>query len=651
MIEGPDAHGIDRGIGNARTGNNNAWIRDSTSNWNAITQWITVTSNTDYTLIGWIRDNFTDNIGYFGVRNADGVTVLKETSFGPSAGYIKLAINFSSGSNSLLKIYAGFWGQNHDLWLQIDDISVYVSHFPQQSTVFSTSAEEAYATYQMLGDGDLWPSCWANDDNVYAANGDGSAFTSNPSRFDIAVSRISGMPPHLTGVTVATHVGTNWSGGSYNRKPTGMACVGAAIYLAFQNLNWQTFNDAPAASIAKSTDHGQTWTWDTSAPMFGAPGNTASPEAYLFTTIMFLDFGKDSANAIDEYTYAYGLDYTWRGANAVYLGRVPSNRIQDRSAWTFYAGTDEDEQPLWTSDITAKVAVPQDDRLLYPVVFGENCGPSNQPNQPVIGQGGVVYDAPLHRYLMTSWSCTTHEFYEAPEPWGPWRLFQSNDFTNGGGLYNHGQYGTAIPSKYISEDGQSVWIQSNVCCLGDSYTFSLRHVYVTQFVPALALNLLSDTNNLASPIHAPRAISKSSHFGVLCGPNCSDILNDGVTTNQSDDDWDLETKPIDWWGYTWPSAHVMNRAVYTTGKMFPDGGWYASNLRVQVRQFFQWIDVEGLTITPPYPYSDAAGTNQTYVLTFRPTWGDGLRIIGSPGGKGYFTSIAELSVYFSVDSH
>ena len=44
-----------------------------------------------------------------------------------------------------------------------------------QGTFFSTVAEEAYSTYQMTtGNGDLWPSCWADDDTLYSANGDGT---------------------------------------------------------------------------------------------------------------------------------------------------------------------------------------------------------------------------------------------------------------------------------------------------------------------------------------------------------------------------------------------------------------------------------------------------------------------------------------------
>jgi hypothetical protein len=75
---------------------------------------------------------------------------------------------------------------------------------PPESTFFSTAKEEAYSTYQMTQlnnnlppEGDLWPSCWSDDDNLYTANGDGRAFTANSNlyAYDLAVSRISGTPP------------------------------------------------------------------------------------------------------------------------------------------------------------------------------------------------------------------------------------------------------------------------------------------------------------------------------------------------------------------------------------------------------------------------------------------------------------------------
>ena len=511
---------------------------------------------------------------------------------------------------------------------------------PPESDFFSTIAEERFSTYQMTGNGDLWPSCWAEDDNLYAANGDGKGF--GKVYTDMAVSRISGAPRKLTGTTIATNVGTNWSGSIYTRKPTGMLCRGGAIYLAFQNLNESTFDDAPAASIAKSVDNGATWTWDASAPMFGTPSNAASPKAYKFTTIFFLDYGQDSANAIDGYVYAYGLDNNWRSQEGMFLGRVPAEKVQTRASWEFYAGTSSDGAPVWTADITQKIPVLTDTRLLYPVMFGPDC----PPYQQVIAQGGVTYDAPLQKYIFASWSCSTHELYEASQPWGPWNHFQSTDFGPLRLTHNRGQYGTSLPSKFISTDGQTLWLQSNVCCGGDSYRFSLRRLYLQPAQPSSPSNGPSSDNLALFP--GTRAISKSTHFGTLCGRLCSDQLDSGNAT-VSEDDYDEQVKTSDWWGYIWPQVYNINQVVYTTGTMFPNGGWYQAELAVQVRQNFGWVDVPGVTVTPSYPLSGNAGSFTTYTFNLPNTWGDGVRIIGQPGGTGYFTSINQLAVYFHAE--
>jgi hypothetical protein len=167
---------------------------------------------------------------------------------------------------------------------------------PPETTFFSTAAEEAYSTLQIPGgDGDLWPSCWADDDNLYTASGDGSAFFKSNISHDMSVSRISGALTQLSGTSLAKSVGTNWSGPGFDRKPTGMLCINSTLYLAFQNLDATSFNSAPAASIAKSIDYGNTWVWDATAPMFGGAG-----KAPLFTTIFFLDYGKNSSEAINQ---------------------------------------------------------------------------------------------------------------------------------------------------------------------------------------------------------------------------------------------------------------------------------------------------------------------------------------------------------------
>ena len=536
---------------------------------------------------------------------------------------------------------------------------------PPQSTFFSTLAEESYSTYQMPGgNGDLWPSCWADDGNLYAANGDGSGFSS--SFHSMAVNMITGMPPSLTGTYVAGDVGTNYVANSnYTDKPTGMLCAGNAIYLAFQNLNEQTFNDAPAASIVMSLDHGHTWTLPSQSPMFGtsyvpvanSKGAYADPKSYLFTTIFFLDFGQNSMDdpLQDGYIYAYGLDNDWSDQQAMYLARVPTSSVLDRSTWQFYTGASQ-AGPNWSSDITQKAPVLLDKSLRYPSVFTTNACPATEPidpkgttvfGQPVIGQGGVVYDKPLNRYIFASWSCATHEFYEAPQPWGPWSHIAAVDSGPLQLTQNRGQYGTSIPSKFISADGRSLYLQSNVCCGGDSYTFSLRHIFLQTYVPTSPVNQPSAADLAFMP--GTRAISKSTHFGSLCGLNCADQLAGGSPTF-SEDDYDDESKTIDWWGYIWPQAYKMNQVVYKTGKIFPDGGWFAGNLTVQARQNFQWIDIQGVSVSPTYPYSNQAGAQTTYTFLFPTVQGDGIRIIGTPGGSHNFTAITSLGVFFAGGS-
>ncbi|MGW1167944.1 hypothetical protein [Streptomyces sp. NPDC002550] len=516
-----------------------------------------------------------------------------------------------------------------------------------ESDFFSTVQIDSGATVgaPAVGDnanhGDLWPNCWSDDDNVYGAYGDGVGF--NAPFSDIGVARISGTPGNLQGTSLAQGdaVGQVWTA-DHTRKPTGMACVDGDLYLAVQDLATD-FNDAPAATIARSTDHGRTWTWDRTAPMF--PGG-------VFTTVMFLDYGKAYANAPDGYVYAYGLDHNWRDSfndrvpdpEDVYLARVPRSSVLDRSAWQFVSGFDSAGNPTWSSDINQRTAVLHDDRHIYQNVYTAG----RASNLTTISQGGIVYDKPLNRYLYTSWTEYTFEFYESPTPWGPWKHFETKDF--GGYPWTHtkhGGYATTIPSKYISADGKSVWLQSNVCPCGGgypandnwAYTFSLRQTHLEPRVPSTPSNAADPARNLARE-PGTVGIERATHYGNV------QFYNDG-NRNQSDDDWNDENKTASWWGYTWPRTYTLDRVVYTTGDMFSDGGWFAQNLRVQVRTNGTWTDVAGLRTSPSYPYDSSAGRNHTYQFDFTPTSGDGVRIIGVPGGTKTFTSIGELEAYYS----
>lgn len=555
---------------------------------------------------------------------------------------------------------------------------------PAQSTFFSTIAEESYSTLQLTSsNGDLWPSCWADDGNLYTANGDGNGFSNT--FYPMAINKIVGnLPGSLTGSWLAGDVGRVYVTGApnpYTDKPTGMLCIDNVMYLAFQNINENTFNDAPAASVIMSSDHGLTWSQAPASPMFGTPyaynsGGPSSPNAYLFTTIFFLDYGQNSTNnpLNDGYVYAYGLDNDWSDQQAMYLARVPHASVLDRSTWTFFSGTNSNG-PTWTADITAKTPVLLDQSLRYPQMYADpnSTCPATEPVNPqgttvngqtVIAQGGVTFDKPLNRYIFASWSCVSHELYEAPNPWGPWSHIEmgrtsassnptaTTDFGTLHLTQNRGQYGTSIPSKFISADGLSMYLQSNVCCSGNSYNFSLRHLYLQPYASSSASNLPSGTN--LATVAGTRAISKSTHLGSLCGLNCSDQLA-GTATNVDEDDFDDENKSTSWWGYVWPMEYKFNQVIYTTGgqsngTMFSDGGWFASNLVVQVRHNFQWTTVSGVAVSPAYPYSNSTPAFTAYTFNLPDVSGDGVRILGTPGGTKTFTSIANLGVYFKGGS-
>lgn len=519
---------------------------------------------------------------------------------------------------------------------------------PEQSTFFATVCVDEVSRCITHSDGDLWPSAWSDDDWLYCANGDGKGFDLTAPWSDIVVNRVSGHPERsdLVGERLASgnEVGSIWGdAGRFNRKPTGLISVEGVLYLAVQDLchgGSGAFDQAPSASILRSIDKGRSWSWRKSEPMFS--DNT-------FTTIMFLDFGRDGAdNVFDEYVYAYGLDNNWRGSfshavpdpTELYLARMPREGIQDVSRWEFYSGGLVGDS-CWSApgDIGSRRPVLVDRRRRYTSKMTAE-GPDNLS---VLSQGGVVFNRPLGRFIYTSWTEYTFEFYEAPKPWGPWRLFLSKDF----GAYpwsegSHGGYAIVIPSKFISDDGREMWLSSSSFMGGVAdYHFSLRKLRVAPYEDGAPENERGP-GNLALLRNCPGVVpisAASMHFGQV------GLMNDESRAG-SEDSWNGERKEEDYWGYTWPRPYNMNTIKYTTGKIFADGGWF-NDLRVQVRRKFVWRDVKDLVVRPPYPGTAQAGQNMTYVLTFADTWGDGVRIVGEPGGDSTFSSISELEVYYS----
>ncbi|MFJ3306828.1 G1 family glutamic endopeptidase [Streptomyces sp. NPDC086549] len=122
--EGPGFKGIDQDLGLGKTGYNNAFIRTSSRKWNAITQRVSVKSNTNYVLDGWVRTSGNYTTGYFGARNQAGKTLVQE-NYGkvrtPGA-YQYVHVAFNSGANTSVTVFIGYVAPGADSWVQIDDV-------------------------------------------------------------------------------------------------------------------------------------------------------------------------------------------------------------------------------------------------------------------------------------------------------------------------------------------------------------------------------------------------------------------------------------------------------------------------------------------------------------------------------------------------
>ncbi|MEM7309634.1 MAG: PQQ-dependent sugar dehydrogenase [Planctomycetota bacterium] len=104
--------------------------------------------------------------------------------------------------------------------------------------------------------------------------------------------------------------------------------------------------------------------------------------------------------------------------------------------------------------------------------------------------------------------------------------------------------------------------------------------------------------------------------------------------------------PLDWLGYELSGARELRGLVFQEGFRYPgqEGGWFET-IDVQVRGAGTgvWTPVTGLAFAPPYPTSFAGGPSfETYEIRFDPVVGDGVRVIGAPGGTFEFVGSAEL---------
>jgi hypothetical protein len=280
-------------------------------------------------------------------------------------------------------------------------------------------------------DGDNWPVTWADDDALYTTWGDGTGFPPRVERkLSCGFARVTGPPADFNGVNIRSDA-EQLGEGRKGKKGWGILSIAGRLYLWFGHANQQ----GAAAQLAWSPDHAKTW-------MF------ADWRFDDLGLIGFVNFGKDYAEARDDFVYAYSHDGPRADtpADRFVLMRVPKQNVTERSAWEFLAKVDGD-RPVWTKEIARRGAV---------FINPDGCLRS-----------AMTYNAGLRRYLW--WQQipqpqghrdrgdTRFEggfaVYDAPQPWGPWTTaYFTTKWDVGPG--EHGDF----PAKWISADGKTAYL-------------------------------------------------------------------------------------------------------------------------------------------------------------------------------------------------
>lgn len=236
-----------------------------------------------------------------------------------------------------------------------------------------------------------------------------------------------------------------WYYGTYTLDPSAQAQYGDQV------VNWPWMG--PFVGFRTSTDYGRTWTKDPntpSSPLFGETGINGYP--VKIGAPHFVDFGQNMEHSPDgkAYLVAHGADTTdtqyrfwndsWITGDQIYLLRVTPtiDNINDASAYDFFAGNDSAGDPIWTHDFAQ----------IRPLMEWNNN----------MGCVTVTYNAALGKYMMivtdggnTASKMNTYVL-ESDRMTGGWKLVTyMKDF-------GEQAYFVNIPSKFISDDGRTMWL-------------------------------------------------------------------------------------------------------------------------------------------------------------------------------------------------
>ena len=335
-----------------------------------------------------------------------------------------------------------------------------------------------YANYTKA---DTWYPSWASDGNLYSPWTDGTigkmpfVWSAKREHAETGFARISGDDP--LNLTVSEWgVRTNSALPYQGRYPCGSLVHNGIWYYGTYALDqpdeavrkqfgWYVLG--PQVGFDWSNDYGKTWhptPCSPAAPLFDEASrkklDLQEGKKGPFIKMgapHFVDFGKNMEHSPDGKAYLVGhgaevpdplprtANNSWVTGDAVYMARVTPgiDNMNDRSKYEFFAGRDADRKPIWTSDY----------KQIKPLfAWNNHCGIVT-----------MTYNPGLNKYFMcitdghrgtTSRKEYTSYILESDQLTGPWKIVAHMvDFGPQAYFLN-------IPSKFISEDGRTMWL----CC-------------------------------------------------------------------------------------------------------------------------------------------------------------------------------------------
>ena len=283
--------------------------------------------------------------------------------------------------------------------------------------------------------GDLFPTTWSDDGNVYAVLDDGGLLSTPYHRnypakqWREGLVRISGRPPNVT-----FHlVGRGDSFGSVYSN--GLTSVHGVLYATRVRLwDWTHFRPfAGLFGIAYSRDHGQHWS---------TPNRRF---ADLAGNLNWVQEGRDRTNS-DGFLYAIANDREFNSSD-LYLGRVLPGppRVTNPSAWQWSNGNTSNG-PLWRRSLgLAKPILTWRHRITYP----------RMSYVPGLGRYLLSFSYSYHNdaWPKTFTGGAELDVLEGKHPWGPFSfVFREPDWGPSNG------YAGTFPEKWQSADGRDLWM-------------------------------------------------------------------------------------------------------------------------------------------------------------------------------------------------